>query len=166
MPLEFVSSSAPVGGLADRSTIGTDVDCAGSGIGLETALTFVERGARGVVFADQNLEAVKKAAERSRSLATAEGYQALVIEVDVASRPAVRSMVAQTVSTFGRIDYAINCAGVRPAFLHHLCFGDARTDLGRSHVSRKPRWARSTMRSWSFCTMSTAAASCTVSGGD
>nr|POE74544.1 3-oxoacyl-[acyl-carrier-protein] reductase fabg [Quercus suber] len=85
---------------------------AGSGIGLETAFTFAERGARGVVFADKNLDAVKDAVEKSKALATAQGYEAVAIEVDVASRQAVRAMIAETVSKFGRIDYAVNCAGV------------------------------------------------------
>ena len=46
-------------------------------------------------------------------IASAKGYQALAIEVDVASRQAVRTMIAETIAEFGRIDYAINCAGVR-----------------------------------------------------
>lgn len=92
--------------------VSSDMKATGSGIGLETAFTFAERGARAVVFADKNLDAVKEAVEKSKGIAIAEGYQAVAIEVDVASRPAVRSMVAETVSKFGRIDYAVHCAGV------------------------------------------------------
>lgn len=66
-----------------------------------------------MVFADKNLDAAKDAVEKSKAIATAEGYLGVAIEVDVASRQAVRFMVAETMKVFGRIDYAVNCAGVR-----------------------------------------------------
>nr|POE47292.1 3-oxoacyl-[acyl-carrier-protein] reductase fabg [Quercus suber] len=80
-----------------------------SGIAL---IVGAERGARGVVFADINFDAVGDAVEESKAIATALEHQALAIEVDVTSRQAVRSMITRTISNFGRIDYAVNCAGV------------------------------------------------------
>ncbi|KAI3327033.1 short-chain dehydrogenase/reductase SDR [Xylariaceae sp. AK1471] len=85
---------------------------AGSGIGLETALTFAERGARAVAFADLALEAAESASERSKTLSTAKDYQTIAIAVDVRDRASVNSMVSKVQEIYGRIDYAVNCAGV------------------------------------------------------
>ena len=90
----------------------------GSGIGLETALLFAERGARAVAFADKNADAAREAAEKSRKLAICSAYQALAIEVDVADHESVRRMIAKTVEEFVKIDYAVNSAGVRRAHHH------------------------------------------------
>lgn len=85
---------------------------AGSGIGLEAALTFAERGARAVVFADQAIDAASEASEKSKSLATAKDYGAVAIAVDVRDRESVKAMVTKAKELFGRIDYAVNSAGV------------------------------------------------------
>ncbi|KAI1424865.1 oxidoreductase [Xylaria sp. FL1777] len=85
---------------------------AGSGIGQESALTFAERGARVVVFADQDLDAAKAASEQSKDIATADGYETLAIHVDVRDRLSVRNMIEEVKKRFGRLDYAVNSAGV------------------------------------------------------
>lgn len=84
----------------------------GSGIGLETALTFAERGSRAVVFADQALDAALAASEKSKSIATAKDYQTIAIMVDVRDRTSVKAMAAEIKEQFGRLDYAVNSAGV------------------------------------------------------
>ncbi|XDG07554.1 hypothetical protein ABKA04_007169 [Annulohypoxylon sp. FPYF3050] len=84
---------------------------AASGIGLETAFLFAERGARAVVFADIAFSAASEASEKSKSIATATDYQTLAIAVDVRDRASVKSMVEEVKKRFGRLDYAVNSAG-------------------------------------------------------
>lgn len=84
----------------------------GSGIGLACAHKYAEEGAAGVAFADINLEAAERAAEESLGLATNPDYRAISIHVDVTRETDVGDMVQKTRREFGRIDYAVNCAGV------------------------------------------------------
>ena len=43
-------------------------------------------------------------------------YQALLVKVDATSEAEVDDLVSQMVTKFGRIDYAVNCAGVSILF--------------------------------------------------
>lgn len=80
---------------------------AGSGIGLATAKAFAQAGAL-VALADYNEETVKAETQKL----TDAGYKAMAIRCDVTNETDVANMVAQTVTTFGRLDYAYNNAGV------------------------------------------------------
>ena len=71
---------------------------AGSGMGLVTARAFAEAGAA-VALADVHENAVRSAAEE---LVVA-GHKAIGIRCNVADEAEVAAMVAQTVSTFGRL---------------------------------------------------------------
>jgi len=77
---------------------------AASGIGKRTAEVFVEEGAR-VVIADVNADGVE-AMVTQLGRAYAEGLQ-----LDVRDEEAVRQMVGQAFSRFGRLDIAVNNAG-------------------------------------------------------
>src|SRR2546427_12742874 len=81
---------------------------AGSGMGLVTARAFAEAGAA-VVLADVHESAVRSAAEELVSA----GHKAIAVRCNVANETEVAAMVAQTVSTFGRLDAAYNNAGVQ-----------------------------------------------------
>ena len=81
---------------------------AGSGMGLVTARAFAEAGAA-VALADVHENAVRSAAEEL----VAAGHKAIGIRCDVADEAEVAAMVAQTVSTFGRLDAAFNNAGIQ-----------------------------------------------------
>ena len=81
---------------------------AGSGMGLTTARAFAEAGAA-VALADVNENAVRSAAEELVSA----GHKAIGIRCNVADEAEVAAMVAQTVSTFGRLDAAFNNAGIQ-----------------------------------------------------
>ncbi len=81
---------------------------AASGMGLTTAGAFAEAGAA-VALADINENAVRSAAEE---LVTA-GHKAIGVRCNVADEADVAAMVAQTVSTFGRLDAAFNNAGIQ-----------------------------------------------------
>ena len=80
---------------------------AAGGIGAACARALAETGLA-VVIAD--FKAVQ--AEQTAAQLRAQGHEALAIGVDVASRPAVERMVAQTVEAYGRIDVLVNDAGV------------------------------------------------------
>jgi NAD(P)-dependent dehydrogenase (short-subunit alcohol dehydrogenase family) len=85
----------------------TLVTGAGMGMGLAAVKIFAEAGAT-VVLADINEEIVRSVAEELKTT----GHQALAIRCNVADETDVEAMIAQTVSTFGRLDAAFNNAGV------------------------------------------------------
>lgn len=84
---------------------------ASSGIGRATAETFAARGAKVVL-----------AARREPELATltheieSRGGRASFVVTDVAVAKDVERMVAHAIETFGRLDYAVNNAGIEGKF--------------------------------------------------
>ena len=84
----------------------------GSGIGRACAYQFAEDGAAGVAFADLDEGSAERAAGESLALATNADYRAISIHVDVTRETDVEAMVRTARAEFGRIDYAVNCAGV------------------------------------------------------
>lgn len=84
---------------------------ASSGIGRATALAFAARGAKVVVAArrQEELDALVQEIE-------ADGGQATAVRTNVADGKDVSQMVAHAVKTFGRIDYAVNNAGIEGKF--------------------------------------------------
>ncbi len=79
-----------------------------SGMGLATAQAFAEAGAS-VAIADVNEDRVMAAAESFK----AAGHKVIGIRCNVAELDEAEAMVKQTVSAFGRLDYAFNNAGVQ-----------------------------------------------------
>lgn len=80
---------------------------AGSGIGKATALAFAREGAR-VVVAELNTVA----GEATLAEIQAMGREALFVAVDISQREQVENMVAVAVGRFGRLDCAVNSAGI------------------------------------------------------
>ncbi len=80
---------------------------ASSGIGKATAEAFAERGAHIVVAARRKEELDSLVASIE-----AKGGKASAITTDVSKSKDVEEMVAYTIKTFGRIDYAVNNAGI------------------------------------------------------
>ncbi len=78
-----------------------------SGIGRAAALAFCESGAK-VVVADLDAENAVATADEAR----ARGGEAISVTVDVASAASVDHMLRECVKRFGRVDIAINNAGV------------------------------------------------------
>jgi NAD(P)-dependent dehydrogenase (short-subunit alcohol dehydrogenase family) len=76
---------------------------ASKGIGVGVAKAFVEAGAR-VVLAARDKQALEAVAERI-------GGETLAVPTDVSDEDAVAALVERTVSTFGRLDAAVNNAG-------------------------------------------------------
>src|SRR5438094_887793 len=81
---------------------------ASSGMGLATAQAFAQAGAA-VVLADIN-EATLRAATDDL---TAAGHQAIGVNCDVSDEDQVAAMVERAVGQFGRLDLAVNNAGIQ-----------------------------------------------------
>lgn len=80
---------------------------AASGLGLEAAVQFARAGAA-VVLADMDGAKVRAEAEKL----AAQGFKTLAVQCDVSDEAAVKAMVEQAVSAFGRLDCAYNNAGM------------------------------------------------------
>lgn len=79
----------------------------GSGIGRATALAFAEQGAS-VVVADVDDEGANKTVK----MVVEKGQAAHFVKTDVSQPNQVEAMVAKTMDTFGRLDFACNNAGI------------------------------------------------------
>ncbi|KXU33819.1 hypothetical protein A0J57_04035 [Sphingobium sp. 22B] len=79
----------------------------GDGIGRATAHLFAQRGAR-VVIADLNPEKGEKVAQEIRDL----GGEAAFVQTNVADRGSVDALIEATLDRFGRLDCAMNNAGI------------------------------------------------------
>ena len=82
---------------------------AGSGIGRCTALLLGDEGAAGVVVSDAD----EASALDTVRLMDAKGQTAIAVRADVSEVDDVQALVAVTVARFGRLDSAVNNAGVR-----------------------------------------------------
>jgi NAD(P)-dependent dehydrogenase (short-subunit alcohol dehydrogenase family) len=80
---------------------------ASSGIGRATAELFAERGVRVAVAARRQSELDSLVADID-----ARGGNAIAIKTDVSVSADVERMVSHTIATFGRLDYAVNNAGI------------------------------------------------------
>ena len=76
-----------------------------SGIGRATAMAFARQGAK-VVIADvvENNSTINDI--------KAEGGEAIFVQCDVGDESSIKQMVEKTISTYGRLDYAFNNAGI------------------------------------------------------
>ena len=81
-----------------------------AGIGEACCARLAREGAR-VVIADVDLASASAAVDRL----TAAGAEAIALRCDVADPQAVEASIAATVATFGRLDLAVNNAGIAGA---------------------------------------------------
>ena len=77
-----------------------------SGIGEACVMTFA-RGGANVAIVDVNTQLGEKSAAVRRL-----GHDAIFLDVDVSNPAAVQKMVADTIAAFGRLDIAVNNAGI------------------------------------------------------
>lgn len=84
---------------------------ASSGIGRATAEAFAAKGARVVVAARRQDELASLVTEIE-----ARGGTATAIKTDVSAAKDVEQMVAHAIEAFGRLDYAVNNAGIEGTF--------------------------------------------------
>ncbi|KAL1411129.1 hypothetical protein Q8F55_002079 [Vanrija albida] len=83
---------------------------AASGIGAQTARTFVKNDCRRLVLADINDEPLAKLAGELK--AAEPDVDVLAVKCNVANEDDVKSLVSAAAAHFGRIDYAVNAAGI------------------------------------------------------
>src|SRR6056297_438092 len=84
---------------------------ASSGIGRATAKLFAEKGAK-VVVAARRLDELESLVSEIQS----QGGEATAIQTDVCKVAEVERMVDHAIKTFGRLDYAVNNAGIEGRF--------------------------------------------------
>lgn len=80
---------------------------AAAGIGRATALAFAQAGARVVVS-----DIVVTGGQETVQMIQATGQEALFVRADVQQSAEVAALIAQTIATYGRLDYACNNAGI------------------------------------------------------
>jgi NAD(P)-dependent dehydrogenase (short-subunit alcohol dehydrogenase family) len=83
---------------------------ASTGIGRATALEFAKHGAK-VAVVDVNDDAALYTVKKIEEM----GSKAIFIKCDVSNSSQVKASIDKTVSTFGRIDFAYNNAGIEGA---------------------------------------------------
>jgi NAD(P)-dependent dehydrogenase (short-subunit alcohol dehydrogenase family) len=83
------------------------VSGAGSGIGQETAISFAREGAK-VIVADINEEGGRQTLTSIEAI----GGEAFFIKSDISKSADGVAMVQAAVEHFGRLDHAVNCAGI------------------------------------------------------
>jgi NAD(P)-dependent dehydrogenase (short-subunit alcohol dehydrogenase family) len=92
-----------------NGTVGV-VTGGGSGIGLAIARALLAAGARGVVLADIDADALAKAETSLRD--GRPGADVLTVRTDVSVLADVEALAAATLARFGRVDVVVNNAGV------------------------------------------------------
>ncbi|MBT3479187.1 MAG: glucose 1-dehydrogenase [Candidatus Marinimicrobia bacterium] len=80
---------------------------AGSGIGRQTAITFAKDGAK-VIVSDINANAGQTTVDEI----IANGANAIFVQMDVSKSEEVKSGIARGIQYFGRLDCAVNNAGI------------------------------------------------------
>ncbi|KAE9372852.1 putative 3-oxoacyl-reductase FabG [Stipitochalara longipes BDJ] len=85
---------------------------AASGIGRAIVRLLAREGCSGIALADINLSSAQTVQKELETIATSPKFKCVAIQVDVQDEESIISMVKQTVTAFGRIDYAVNCAGI------------------------------------------------------
>ncbi len=90
--------------LQDRVALVTG---AGSGIGRASALAFTHQGAR-VVLADVD----EQGGHETARLLAAAGGETVFVRADVSQAAEVEHLIARVITTYGRLDYAHNNAGI------------------------------------------------------
>lgn len=83
---------------------------AASGIGRATALSFALEGCTQIAICDRNAAGLQETSALIRE--KSENAEVLVHEVDMLKEVDIERMVKETVQRWGRVDYAVNAAGV------------------------------------------------------
>ncbi len=82
-----------------------------SGIGLATARALYEKGTH-VVLADINTQGLQQAGQLVRESNTSSSEQVLVVTTDVTQEEQVQELMREALTTCGRIDLVVTCAGI------------------------------------------------------
>ncbi|KIX09211.1 uncharacterized protein Z518_00290 [Rhinocladiella mackenziei CBS 650.93] len=85
---------------------------AASGIGRSAAVTIAQEGCERLFLADINLEGLEQTKKQAQQVHPAARLE--VHRTNIADEASVKQMIDTCVSIFGRVDYALNVAGVVP----------------------------------------------------
>ena len=96
---------------------------AGSGIGLATAKAFADAGAKVVI-----AEISAKNGEEAAKAINGAGGEAIFVQTDVSKADSVAALVDHAVSAFGRLDFAVNNAGIDPELVPEAEWNEATFD--------------------------------------
>ena len=105
-----------------------------SGIGRDCVFAYAASGVAGIVIADIDVNGAQRTASESQSFRRHPSYRAIALAVNVSQEDDMNSMVEKTVQEFGRIDYAVNSAGVSFLFEYLLA---ARTFAYKTKIGVK-----------------------------
>ena len=83
---------------------------AGTGMGSAISKSFAREGCKRIAITDVNAELLQTT--REALVGAHSDVQVLAMAGDIADEGFVDSFFEQVVQTFGRMDYAVNCAGV------------------------------------------------------
>jgi NAD(P)-dependent dehydrogenase (short-subunit alcohol dehydrogenase family) len=84
----------------------------GSGIGRAICRLLAREACSGICLADVNSASLEAVATELASIATNPQFRTILAIVDVRDEASVQKMIADSVAAFGRLDYAVNCAGI------------------------------------------------------
>lgn len=83
-----------------------------SGIGLAIIRLLAREACAGIAVADINADALTAVHDELVAIATNKDFKCIALNVDVRDEDSVTGMVKRVAESFGRIDYAVNCAGI------------------------------------------------------
>ncbi|KAH7193979.1 uncharacterized protein B0J16DRAFT_370009 [Fusarium flagelliforme] len=85
---------------------------ASKGIGRATSLAFAVAGVKGLVLSARNKAELQDTAAKAKAVATNPDFDTLIVLCDISREKDIIDLVAQAVEKFGKIDYAVNNAGL------------------------------------------------------
>ena len=85
---------------------------AASGIGLATSIAFAREGAAGVALIDISSSALESALTQVKTASCRKDFIGITFVLDITDEAAVEETIERIHEKFGRIDYAVNNAGM------------------------------------------------------
>lgn len=95
-----------------------------SGIGQAVAVSFAREGCTRIAIADLNEDGLRETEKLIREASSASGAEKIAVKiqrVNVLNESEVGDLVESAVDQFGRVDYAVNCAGKHLLYAHKPC---------------------------------------------
>lgn len=96
----------------ERVGLYTSDQHSGKGIGREICISFAVSGVSGLVLAGRNHADLETTASKASAKATNPKFGVLIVTGDISVEADITDLVSKAVSKFGRLDYAVNNAGV------------------------------------------------------
>ncbi|KAL4905592.1 hypothetical protein BDW74DRAFT_18083 [Aspergillus multicolor] len=86
----------------------------GIGIGRACALTLAKDGAKSILIADLDTTAAQETASLCQKVATSASFRVEATHIDITDEISVKAAFDWMFSSFGRVDYCVNAAGIGP----------------------------------------------------